>query len=244
MARELRRLLIAPERLRQRNANAGRLALESGEQHYLARVLRLRAGDPVAVVDGQGSLWQARCGEGPWLETFSVLIEAAEQPAPRPSLRLALGLPRRELELIWRMATELGIDQLQPLQADRSQPSERPALERWQAIVREATEQCERLWLPQLHEPIPARAFLEQATGGLRLLATTRSNGLPLLERVLAATDLRATELVSLAIGPEGGWSPEEEEGAIASGWQPVSLDQAIFRTATAAVGGSARLAA
>lgn len=244
MARELRRLLIDPERLQQRNAAGGRLPLEQGEQHYLARVLRLRGGDPIAVVDGQGSLWQARIGEGPWLEAFAAQIEAAEQPAPRPSLLLALGLPRREVELIWRMATELGIDQLQPLQAARCQPGERAALARWQAIVREATEQCERLWLPQLHEPCRASDWLKQSTEGLRLLATTRCEGLPLLEQVLNEADRDRSGTISLAIGPEGGWSPEEEQGAIACGWIPVSLDQAILRSATAAVGGAARLAA
>ncbi|MEI8249895.1 MAG: 16S rRNA (uracil(1498)-N(3))-methyltransferase [Synechococcus sp. ELA057] len=243
MARELRRLLIDPERLRRRDSAEDRLPLQGEEQHYLSRVLRLRAGDPVAVIDGRGGLWQARCGPGAWLESFTPLATATENQAPRPWLTLALALPRREVELVWRMATELGIDGLQPLQADRCQPSERDPMPRWQSVVREATEQSERLWLPQLLPACSARLWMQEPLAGLRLVATTRMAALPLLEEALAAASPRP-DAITLAVGAEGGWSPEEEELAMASGWQLVSLGAGILRSSTAAVSGAARLSA
>lgn len=245
MVRELRRLLIDPARLERREQTAGRLPLAREEDHYLARVLRLRPGDPVLVVDGSGGLWQGLRGEGAWLEALQ--LQGSPQPAPAPRLCLALALPRQDVELVWRMATELGIDALVPLQAERCQGlGRRPPLERWTSVVREATEQCERLWLPQLHAPASAAEWFAAPSAGLKLLATTRRVQLAPLEQGLdqAAQPPADLEQVSLAIGPEGGWSPREEQLAEAGGWRPVSLGSTILRTTTAAVAGVARLAA
>jgi 16S rRNA (uracil1498-N3)-methyltransferase len=249
MSRELRRLLIAPERIAAGSAAGGRLALEPQEGHYLERVLRYRPGDRLAVVDGCGQLWTAV------LEPQRQLRLEQDAGAPRirqeppwPPLGLAMAVPKREADLVWRMATELGADRLQPLLADRGAPGERCPVQRWEGIVREATEQCERLWSPQLLAPQPADLWLGRQAGGLGLLATTRREGLPLCRTVLMelAGNDRETALgggVHLAIGPEGGWTAEEEGVAEAAGWRMVSLGGSILRTATAAVSGLALLA-
>lgn len=256
MGRELRRLLITPERIAALAAagpELARLALEPQERHYLERVLRYRTGDRLALVDGVGGLWTAvleqerslRLEQPPWAPLQRV------EP-PRPPLELAMAVPRREADLVWRMATELGADRLQPLLAERGAPGERCPIERWQGIVREATEQCERLWHPVLERPRPAGEWLERPTAGISLLATTRREGLPLCSQRLrelvegASKGAGEADLAAglrLAIGPEGGWSPDEEERAEAAGWQPVSLGSTILRTATAAVAGLALLA-
>jgi len=244
MARELRRLLIDPDRMATCIAQVGRLPLRREEDHYLSRVLRLRPGDPLLVVDGCGRLWRASRGEGAWLEALQC---QADMPVPPPAIRLclALALPRREVELVWRMATELGIDRLQPLQAERCQISARSTpQERWSAVVREATEQCERLWLPRLEATADAADWLSRPTEGLKLLATTRRQLLPDLEQRLEDARGEVPGMITLAIGPEGGWSPDEEDLAEACGWHPVSLGQTILRTTTAAVAGVSRLAA
>ncbi|MCS5691696.1 16S rRNA (uracil(1498)-N(3))-methyltransferase [Cyanobium sp. FGCU-6] len=250
MAREARRLLIAPERIAA--AAARILPLEPAEAHYLRRVLRARPGDGVEVIDGAGGLWSARLAENGGLR-LEQLPSAPLQRSPRPAppLTLALAVPRRDPDLVWRMATELGADRLQPLVAARSVVSERFPIERWRAIVREAAEQCERLWLPRLADPMPAKGWLsaapaedsQAARAGLRLLATTRRESLPLLRQVLMTQPQLAAVDVSLVIGPEGGWSPEEEELAEAAGWRPVSLGQTILRSSTAAVAGMTELA-
>ncbi len=245
MARELRRLLIDPVRLAATDEGNDRLPLCRDEEHYLARVLRLRPGDPVTVIDGCGGQWLAQRGEGAWLEALEP--ECNPQLPPRPRLCLALALPRQDVELVWRMATELGIDRLQPVLADRCQGSgRRPARERWSAVVREATEQCERLWLPQLESPCTAEECFTASRGGLKLLATTRREHLPSLEAWLAQVGQPGAdpEEISLAVGPEGGWSPREEQLAEATGWCAVSLGATILRTTTAAVAGVSRLAA
>ena len=155
MARERRRLLIPPARL------AERIALTAPERHYLTRVLRLAAGQGCDVVDGAGHRWGALLAADGTLRLEQPLTAPLEvQPPPVPLLELAVALPRQEVDVVWRMATELGIDRLQPLLADRGQGRERWPLERWRTILREASEQCERLWLPELAEPAAAAAWL------------------------------------------------------------------------------------
>lgn len=287
MARELRRLLIDPARLAVAGGSdpataatdsASLLEPSAAERHYLQRVLRMRGGDRVAVIDGCGGLWTAALLDDGRLRFEQPLADPLQRlPPSRPLLRLALGLPRRDGELVWRMATELGLDAFQPLQAERCVPAGPPPLDRWRAVVTEACEQCERLWLPQFEAPQPALRWLAQApTGrdqramaacdpegpqsqapsrqqhagataapplGAALLATTSLPRSPLLADALTAlpADLEA---VTVAIGPEGGWSAREEELAIGAGWRPVSLGSLILRSGTAAVAAAAQLVA
>ena len=242
MARELRRLLLSPERLSAATDRL-RVPLLADELHYLQRVLRLRDGDPFAVVDGVGHLWQARLAA-----TQALLEQPLEQPAccmppPLVRLELAVALPRRDGDVILRMASELGIDAIQPLLAERS-VVERWNVKRASAIVREAIEQCERLWLPALPDPRPLASVLPQADG-IRLWATTRDDALPALAQELARLRAPAGELPSrvvVAIGPEGGWTAAEEAAARAQGWVPVQLGGPILRSSTAAVAAAVQL--
>ena len=255
MARELRRLLIPPGRLRTAAARtgmeaaAGLVELEPEEAHYVARVLRFRHGDRLALIDGEGQLWTATVEQPALLRLEQPLDQPLERASrPSPAITLAMAVPKRDPELVWRMATELGATQLQPLLASRGGVRGTLPLERWRTIVREATEQCERLWLPHLAEPVEAMAWFSTPVVGPALLATTRQAGLPTLPELLPdlmpnlptmglvrQSDPR-TAALRLAIGPEGGWSSEEEEAALAAGWQPVSLGSSILRTSTAAV--------
>jgi 16S rRNA (uracil1498-N3)-methyltransferase len=151
-----------------------------------------------------------------------------------------VALPRLDGDVLLRMACELGVDRFTPLQAARSVAVDRLKPQRQQAIVREAVEQCERLWLPSLSPEQLVQPWLARpAVAGpeLRLLATTRRPGLqPLAELLGQPPGAAPLAWIRIAIGPEGGWTAEEEGQAEAAGWQPVSLGDAILRTSTAAV--------
>ncbi|MCT0217831.1 16S rRNA (uracil(1498)-N(3))-methyltransferase [Synechococcus sp. CS-1329] len=244
MVRELRRLLIAPERL----ADGTSLALAAEESRYLSRVLRYGPGDRFAVVDGQGRLWSAQLLDGAQARLEQPLDQPLQlQPAASPWLELAVAIPRLDFDVVVRMACELGVDRLQPLVAEHGALRGSWKAARWQTILREACEQCERLWLPQLLQPLTAVSYLAEARSGLPLLASTRERQLPALSAALAqvpAADLAgASPGVALAIGAEGGWSPAEAAAAQSAGWQGVSLGPHILRTSTAAVAGLATLA-
>ncbi|MGC5197694.1 RsmE family RNA methyltransferase [Aphanothece microscopica] len=229
------------------------MSLEAAERHYLRRVLRLRPGQAFGVVDGRGHLWSAQLAEGAradgaWAVLEQPLAEPlAREPAPWPCLGLAVAPPRRDTGVLLRMVCELGIDRLQWLQAERSvAAAEAIRADRQEAVLREALEQCERLWLPSCLAPEPACGWLAAAPGqGLALLATTRRPGLRSLGAVLQDwAGPTPPDSVTVAIGPEGGWSPSEERVAEAAGWRPVSLGEGILRSSTAAVAAATRLAA
>lgn len=230
---EQRRLLIPPDRLR---ASGGALVLTEAERHYLERVLRLRAGEGFTVIDGAGGLCEATLRPGGRAD-----LEPSQPPAPLPMPQLGLlaALVRRDFDVLLRMATELGVDHLVPLQADRSPPvTSSGRAPRWGSLLREASEQCERLWLPRLGDVTPARTALAAVAGPQerRWLCLTRREGIPPLLDELQGADASGDAAWLIACGPEGGWSPQEESLALAAGWQPVSLGPTILRSSTAAV--------
>ena len=246
MVREQRRLLIPRPRLEA--AGGGALALTPEESRYLTRVLRYGPGDGFAVVDGQGGLWSAELTGAATAQLRAPLAQPGrQQPVPRPALVLAVAVVKRDFELVVRMAVELGVDRLIPLLCDRTAVQGQLKSERWRTIAAEAAEQCERLWLPAIEEPQPLAGLLSGSApaGALRLWATTRQPQLPALADLLAAASPAEPplEAVWLACGPEGGWSPAEEQGALAAGWSPVQLGPRILRSSTAAVAALAELA-
>jgi 16S rRNA (uracil1498-N3)-methyltransferase len=245
VAREWRRLLVEPQRL---EACQGLVALNKPEAHYLRRVLRLRTGDPLVVVDGVGRLWTARLEQDPAAVRLDQPLDQPQFQAalPVPLLRLIVALPKLDADVTLRMACELGIDRISPVEAARSVAIDRLKPQRRETILREALEQSERLWLPQLDPDQPVRrcfaALAAPQLGCLKLLATTRHGGLPALDELLNDCCGVPPAAVAVAIGPEGGWTSEEEEAAESSGWQLVGLGTPILRCSTAAVAASTLL--
>ena len=164
-----------------------------------------------------------------------------DQPKSAPSIGLAVALVRRGMDDLLRMACELGVDCFQPLRTNRCtlQAEYRP--ERWLSILREAVEQCERLWMPELLPLADVKDWTP--TGACDVaIAVARETGVPDLEQWLASK-LQRSRPVWLVVGPEGGWTDWEITDAVDRGWQPVNLGPTILRTSTAAVTGGVLLA-
>ena len=263
MARELRRLLIAPPRLAAADTDPPRLALSADERHYLERVLRYGHGDRFAVVDGQGHRWSAQLLPGGLAQLEQPLAAPLEvQPQPRPTLVLAAAVVKRDYEQVVRMAVELGVDRLIPLISEHSAVQGQLRGDRWRTIAVEAAEQSERLWLPTIDPPTPLVELMAADTnheassaGGsvvgpvIRLWCTTRNPDLPgLLDRLLGAgtgsdrssaldtPSATSPDALWLACGPEGGWSLHEDAQAAEAGWQAVQMGPRILRSSTASV--------
>lgn len=231
---ERRRLLLSPDRLDE----GGSVLLSTEEQHYLRRVLRLRCGEQVDVTDGCGRLTLATLVE-PHLLALDRPAQQIE-PLAQPQLGLAVALMRRGMDEVVRMACELGIDRIQPLRCDRCVPQADHRPERWATIIREAVEQCERLWTPQLHELNGLSEWIG-AVDGLCLAGVTRETAVPSLGQCLRqqGDPLQPTWLV---IGPEGGWTSAEQSLFADAGVRPVRMGATILRSSTAAVAGAVEL--
>ena len=243
---ELRRLLMAEERLW---GAADSLPLTADERHYLRRVLRLRPGDDFAVVDGLGHLWTAQLLDGEHLSLHQPLTHPLETAAaPSPRLGLAVVGVRRGMDEVMRMACELGIDCIQPLSSQWRTPQAEDRPDRWLTILKEAVEQCERLWMPELLPTMEAEAWWARpGDGALKALAVTREQTLvglrDFLDRSWSTNSSGPLpDQTWIAIGPEAGWSPTEQNHAQRTGWTPVQMGPTILRTSTAAVTAAALL--
>ena len=218
--------------------------VEGEDGHHLGRVLRLRAGEGVTVADGSGR-WRAyrvcgvgKAGEGGTAVSLEATGAHQREPVPEPRLGVAFALTKGDKpELVVQKLTELGVDRILPVVAERSVA--RPdaaraaaALERWRRIAREAARQCRRATLPVV-EPLAPLADLAGHPG---LVVAERGGsaagglGAPLDGEIL------------VVVGPEGGLTDGEVD-ALAP-WARLDLGPHILRAETAALAAAALLAA
>lgn len=218
----MRRLFVAPAQL-----VGPVIALDDEQRRYLA-VLRLAAGDELELFDGRGGRFAARV-TGP--ATLALGPALAKDAGAAFDVTLAQGLAKGDkLDLVVQKATELGVSRFVPLATERSVVKLEPqrALERvarWQRIAQEASRQCGRADVPEVAAPSTLAALAEP--GRLCLLLDPEAT-----LRLSAAA--RGASKLLLAIGPEGGFSPEERDAALAAGMIAVSLGPLVLRTETA----------
>lgn len=222
---QLQRLAIASTQLQHEQ-----ILLTPEQQHYLGRVLRLRAGDRFVAMDGQGKSWLAVISADRAQIIESIVVES-ELPV---AVTLILALPKGNgFDDVVRCCTEIGVSCMMPIISDRTllQPSPQK-VERWRRIAAEAAEQSERGIIPTILAPITFSSALK-STAPQRYICVTRREALH-LKSVLAQSTSSAE--IAIAIGPEGGWTPQETDTAISSGFQPVSLGRRILRAVTAPI--------
>jgi 16S rRNA (uracil1498-N3)-methyltransferase len=216
----LQRVTINPQQLEDLE-----LILTTAQLHYLQRVLRLKIGDRFQAIDGVGNLYLVQLAV-PHAQVLERSIPTGiELPVP---VNLMVAVPKSGLDDIVRACTELGVSAIYPVTSDRTiiQPSEQKQ-RRWLEIAKEATEQSERLIVPTI-QPVQSWTAVMAQTTGQRKICTARSTAPHLMGCVDSNLPL------SIAIGPEGGWTERELQQSIDLGWQTVSLGQRILRTITA----------
>ena len=139
-------------------------------------------------------------------------------------------------------ATELGVAAIAPVIARRTekhlaQAAEKRA-ERWRRIAHEAAQQSRRSDVPLIHDPVSLALRVQAASQATRIVLAEQERTTTLrnaLEEAVAAAQAEMPAL-EIAIGPEGGWAPEEEALFDANGWRAVSLGPRILRAETAAI--------
>jgi len=225
---QLQRITIAPSQLQ-----ASQIILTPQQVHYLGRVLRLREGDRFIAMDGLGKWWLAQLtGEqAQILETLSV---ETELPV---SITLMVALPKGSgFDEVVRCCTELGVTCIAPVMSDRTLLNPSPQkLERWRRIAAEAAEQSERAVVPTILEPVNFSDALS-LVNGQKYICEARGNYPHLINCLPNKGQITNDRELIIATGPEGGWTEQELEIAIASGFQPVSLGRRILRAVTAPI--------
>jgi 16S rRNA (uracil1498-N3)-methyltransferase len=232
------RLFVAPARL----SPPQPVRLGGAEHHHLVRVLRLRLGDPVVLLDGTGRLVAARVAR--LGEDHSELACESETTAATsgPQLVLLAGLLKGDKQdFVIQKATELGASAIVPVVCQRSVPQlgeERAEKrqQRWARIAVAAAAQCRRPDVPQVAGPTPLAEALRPPTDSPATSLLLYEGVAPPLHTQLAAKACGAPAQVRLLIGPEGGFGESEVAAALLAGFAPCSLGPRVLRAETAVV--------
>ena len=226
--------------------------LTGAQAEHMARVLRAQPGTEADVVAG-GRVFHAQVAAVNMSEVrFNLIAELEADPALPVTLLLSV-YKFDHMEWALEKATELGVAAIALMIARRTEKhlalAAEKRMERWRRIVHEAAQQSRRSDVPILHD-------LAQLTTRVRAASASTSTA----TRIVLAEQERTTTLrtaideainavgaetpaLEIAIGPEGGWAPEEEALFDANGWRAVSLGPRILRAETAAIAALAVIA-
>lgn len=236
---QLQRLAVSPTQ-----CTAHTVTLTSAQQHYLIRVLRLTGGDRFIAIREQewwlaqlhGSLTQAQL-----LEPVMIQTELERSITLLAALTKGSGFDE-----VVRATTEMGVAAILPLITARTVVQPSPSkLERWQRIATEAAEQSCRQRVPEIFAPLTLKEALvsvqpERLGEQQRLICVTDPDSINLWQALSNLSQLG----ILILVGPEGGWTPEEQAAALAQGFTPVSLGRRVLRAVTASTAAVAILAA
>ena len=231
------------------------IELPDGAMHHAVNVLRLEKGDKVTLFNGRGGEFLAfvKCISK---AAISVLIEKfiiVERESPL-QITLAQSICINiKMDLIVRKAVELGVNNIQPVVTKRclvklSDKRELKRLLHWQQIVISACEQCGRNRVPQVLSPVTLPDWLGMQRGMQKelsdetteklffILSPTAKMGLNEFSKYLSVTEL------ILLVGPEGGFTSDEDAAALTAGFSSLRLGSRTLRTESAAFAAIAAL--
>ncbi|GDX81512.1 ribosomal RNA small subunit methyltransferase E [Deltaproteobacteria bacterium] len=219
---------------------AGALRLGAPESHHLLRVICLPRGGSVRVTDGTGN--EAHATLDDVLDGLACLtVGALTTAAPPPPCVVLLGMPKPALlEEAVTLGVECGATALWLVNAARSLPVA-PRLDRLERVIDAALKQCRRADRPALSAFSSIDGAIRAAPPGARFLAAP--GGASAAEAWSAAAPQRNGDAAySLAIGPEGGWTPGEIDALLTAHFVTVNLGTAILRAPTAVAAGLSAL--
>jgi len=215
----------------------GTCRLDAEESAHCVKVLRHRAGDEVHIIDGCGTLYRCRLTLDSPKGAEAAVEEAFPDWGGHP-YRLTVGCcPTKNndrFEWFVEKAVEVGVDTVVPLIGDRSERKVYKT-DRARRIALSATKQSLKARIPEIREPLSVKDFLAQEREGLKLIAYCFEGERKRISVKEALEAFDGTQ-VTVLIGPEGDFSPEEAALAVRQGYIPVHLGASRLRTETAAV--------
>jgi len=219
--------------------NEATAALHGDQAQHLSRVLRAQAGMEFDVV-ADGRAWLARIASIDRDSVQFTLLRELETPPALPVTLLLSIFKFDRMEWAVEKAVELGCSRILPIIAERTEKHLAQAagkrVERWRRLALEAAKQSRRSDLPEIADPsrLAASLAVGEAPTPLRILLSETEEDQPLL-RIIQG-NAQAAEGVTLAVGPEGGWTAAEVALFTGAGWQSATLGSRILRVETAVI--------
>lgn len=216
------------------------VTLSERESRHAVRVLRLAAGDPIEILDGEGRCLSCQVIRVDRRGVVAEVLSRSVQPKP-PVLHLAPALLKGwAMDLLLQKATELGATSLSPLITARTvvrvDPAEAEAkVEGWRATMLEACKQCGNAWLPRIEAPAPLDEFLVMR-GSEILFAALLGREDALLPGEALGNHWKPSAPLTVLTGPEGDFTPQEQDALLAAGAVPITLGPRILRAETAVI--------
>lgn len=210
-----------------------RVAITGHEARHAVTVSRLAVGETVSIGNGSGLIVTGPIVTAEHTELAITVAEALEVQRRAPAVFLAQALAKGDRdELAVQAATELGVDGVIPWTAARSISRWEGAKiakgrDRWSAVVREASKQSLRAWIPDVLDLVTTKQLVRLAEGARMLVLE------PTAELTLGALETDGRDLI-LVVGPEGGIAPQELDALAAAGASVVRLGDEVLRTSTA----------
>ena len=205
------------------------LGLGDQQGRYLSQVMRLREGAALRLFNSRDGEWAAVLHASGKRGVTVMVGQRLREPLVQPGPTLALA-PIRPSRLDWviEKAVELGVGAIVPVVTERT--IVRPdRADRLRSIAREAAEQCERMDVPEIAEPMPLPSWLAERDQAQPLLLADETGGAPAAPLLLAEGPLPA-----LLVGPEGGFTPIERRAILAMGGRSLTLGPTVLRAETA----------
>ena len=223
--------------------SADRAALVGDHAEHLVRVLRARVGQEFDIATGN----VVRRGRIVSVSADRVEFDLADEIPVAVAVQITLLLSIFKfdrMEWVIEKCTELGVTQIVPVIAHRTDPhlaaAAKKRVERWQRIALQSSEQSRRATPPEIADPLKlADALSVPALKSvpLRIVLSESENQTLLRDLVQASA---ADGEILLAVGPEGGWTDDELQSFERAGWRSASLGNTILRAETAAIAATA----
>ncbi len=212
-----------------------KIELQKDNAHYLRTVLRLKKDQSIVLFNGLGGEFLCTLIEVNRKKVVISVIEFIKKSVESPLyITLGLGISRGDrMDWAVQKAVELGVNSITPLVTERcvikfKGDKKQQRLQHWKNIVQHASEQSARTFLPYLNEVVDLKDWV-QKQNGLKIFLD------PYADKSLA--DLKPVDnKITLLSGPEGGFSGQERELAIADNFIPVRLGHRVLRTETASL--------
>jgi 16S rRNA (uracil1498-N3)-methyltransferase len=218
----------------------GVVEIGGSDAHKIARVLRLREGDRLEIIDSAATAFAAAIDGMGRVVRVRLLEIAGDRRAANAALHveIAQAVPKgRRMEFVVEKGTELGAAAFLPFCCERSVGRQVGAerLARWRRLARSAAQQSGRRDVPEIRDPLSFDALLERfGEYDYVLFAWELAPRVSLRERLLS--ELPGSGRVLVVVGPEGGFTHGEVESAARQGATLLSLGPRILRTDTAAI--------
>ena len=225
----------------EKNVEGNQIRIVGSDVNHIKNVLRMKQGEELIVCDGVGMEYICEIEEFLDGEIVLSILEQKNASTELPvRLKLYQGLPKKDkMELIIQKAVELGAVEIIPVMTKRcivkleDEKKEAKKIERWQAIAESAAKQSGRGIIPKVSHVMSYKEALHEASSeGMSIIPYEDANGMSSLKE--AVKKVVNERVVSVFIGPEGGFEESEIELAKQYGVIPVSLGKRILRTETA----------